>query len=66
MGAVTAGNGQKRWRIAREKILLFSGLVLIAAEFVNSEVRGASFHYEFLIGGLALCGIGLAQFGDRP
>lgn len=60
-----AVNGQKRWRLARDKILLFAGLLLIAAEFVNSEVRGASFHYEFLVGGLALCGIGIAQIGDR-
>lgn len=49
----------------REQILMFFGLCLIAAEFINAEVRGATFHYEFLLGGLALCGISLAQWGDR-
>lgn len=41
------------------------GLALIGAEFINAEVRGATFHLEFLIGGLALCGISIAQWGDR-
>lgn len=55
----------KQWRLTREKILMFFGLALIAAEFINAEIRGATFHYEFLIGGLALCGISIAQWGDR-
>lgn len=44
---------------------MFFGLALISAEFINAEVRGATFHIEFLIGGLALCGISIAQWGDR-
>lgn len=62
------GNGRKewqRWDLTREKILLFCGLVLIGAEFINAEVRGGTFHFEFLLGGLALCGIAIAQWGDR-
>lgn len=56
---------RQQWRLRREQILMFFGLCLIAAEFINAEVRGATFHYEFLLGGLALCGISLAQWGDR-
>lgn len=59
------GNGRERWRLTREKILMTCGLLLIGAEFVNAEVRGATFHLEFLIGGLALCGISIAQWGDK-
>lgn len=58
-------NGDKRWRLLREKILMFSGLTLTGASFINSEIRGGVFHYEFLIAGLALCGISIAQWGDR-
>lgn len=58
-------NGGAKWRVTREKILMFFGLALISAEFINAEVRGATFHIEFLIGGLALCGISIAQWGDR-
>jgi hypothetical protein len=42
-----------------------TGLILILGSFVNSELFGNTFHYEFLIAGLALCGISIAQFGDR-
>lgn len=54
-----------RWSLLREKILTFCGLTLIAFEAVNAEVRGASFHYEFLVCGLALCGIAIAGWGDK-
>ena len=59
------GNGDTKWRLLREKILMFSGLTLIGSSFVNSEIVGGAFHYEFLIAGLALCGISIAQWGDR-
>lgn len=60
-----AGDDLHRWRLTREKLLMFCGLALICAEFVNAEILGGSFHYEFLIGGLALCGISVAQWGDK-
>lgn len=41
------------------------GLILIGFEAVNAEIRGGSFHLEFLLAGLALCGISIAQWGDR-
>lgn len=59
------GSRQDQWRLTREKILMFCGLLLIAAEFTNAEIRGGTFHLEFLLGGLALCGISIAQWGDR-
>lgn len=58
-------NGQQQWRLTREKILMFCGLILIGSEFINAEVRAGTFHVEFLLGGLALCGISIAQWGDR-
>lgn len=58
-------NGRARWRLTREKILMFFGLALISAEFINAEIRGGTFHLEFLLGGLALCGISIAQWGDK-
>lgn len=61
----TNRNGRRKWPITKEKILMFCGLVLIGAEFINAELRGDSFHYEFLICGLALCGISIAQWGDK-
>lgn len=59
------GDGHRQWLLRREKILLWVGVGLIAAEFINAEIRGGTFHLEFLIGGLALCGISLAQGLDR-
>lgn len=58
-------SGRSQWLQTREKILLAAGLMLIAAEFINAELRSGTFHLEFLIGGLALCGISLAQGLDR-
>jgi len=49
----------------REKILMFSGLLLIGATWIASTFLGKEFHYEFLAAGLGLCGIGIAQWGDR-
>jgi hypothetical protein len=58
------GNGHKRWLLQKDKLLVFSGLCLIGGTFVVyifiREVR-----YEFLMTGTALCGLGIAQWGDR-
>jgi hypothetical protein len=53
------------WRITKEKILMFSGLLLIGFEAVVSEIYMGAFHLEFLLAGLALCGVSIAQWGDR-
>lgn len=59
------GNGRERWSITKEKILMFFGLTLIAFEAVNAELRGGTFHLEFLVCGTALCGVAIAGWGDR-
>lgn len=61
------GNGKRAetWKLTKEKILMFAGLIIIFAELVNSEVAGRTFHFEFLIAGLALCGISIANWGDK-
>lgn len=41
------------------------GVVIIIFETVNAELLGRSFHYEFLVLGAALCGIGITQLGDK-
>jgi hypothetical protein len=52
-------------RLSRENILMVLGIVVIVAEFISAEVLERPFHYEFLIAGLALCGIGITQLGDK-
>lgn len=54
-----------RWWCTREGILMASGLAIILAEFINAEVVGGSFHYEFLIVGVSLCGVSITQWKDR-
>jgi len=51
--------------MTRENILFALGIAMIIGTWINSEVRGRPFHYEFLIAGLALCGVGIATLGDR-
>lgn len=60
--AVTNGRG---FAWSRETVLIAAGLTIIAVEFVNAEVLGRSFHYEFLVLAAGLCGVGIAQLGDR-
>lgn len=57
-------NGNGPWG-TREKILLGFGLALMSASFVVSEILQGPFHYEYLIAGLACCGIAIAQKGDK-
>lgn len=55
---------RQSWQLTREKILMVFGLTLISATFVVS-LLGFPFHFEFLLCGLALCGISIAQWGDK-
>lgn len=55
----------RRSLYTRENILLLLGVIVILVEVVNSEILGRTFHYEFLLLGGALCGVGVAQLGDR-
>lgn len=51
--------------MTKERLFTIFGLGILVFELVNAEAFGRPFHYEFLIAGLALCGIGIAQIGDR-
>jgi hypothetical protein len=44
---------------------MFFGLGMIGFETVNAELLSGTFHLEFLLAGLALCGVSIAQWGDR-
>lgn len=59
------GNGHRQsWTLTREKILMWSGLSLIGATFI-AWILVRELRLEFLFTGLTLCGIGIAQWGDR-
>jgi hypothetical protein len=58
------GNGNG-WKVTKEKVLMFSGLGLIAFQAIHVQIFGGPFHLEFLLAGLALCGVSIAQWGDR-
>jgi hypothetical protein len=58
------GNGNG-WKATKEKILMFAGLAIVGIELVHAEIFSGTFHLEFLIAGLALCGVSIAQWGDR-
>lgn len=56
---------RRRIILSRENILFTLGLLIIIFEVVNSEALDRPFHYEFLVLGAALCGVGITQLGDR-
>lgn len=51
--------------MTREKILMFVGLGLIIFESALAERLGDVFHFEIVLAGLALCGVSIAQWGDK-
>ena len=62
----TDPNGRDyEWRLTKEKILLFFGMVLVVLTFIDSQFFGHPFHFEYLLAGLACCGIAIAQWGDK-
>lgn len=58
------GNGNG-WRATKEKILMFAGLAVIGADVFHAEVFAGPVHLDILVVGLALCGVSLAQWGDK-
>jgi hypothetical protein len=58
-------NNNSGWKATKEKVLLTAGLSLIGFSAAVSVFASAAFRYELVIAGLALCGVGLAQWGDR-
>jgi hypothetical protein len=59
----TKRRGRPSW-LNKENVLMTAGLALIAAVFITAE-QGKPFHYEFLILAAGMCGLGIAQWGDR-
>lgn len=57
--------GRDTWRENKEKILMVSGLLLIAASFIVTEIFHGPFHIEFLLGGLTLCGVSSSLWKDK-
>jgi hypothetical protein len=55
-------NGRRRdFELQRHKILLWGGLAGMFGYVLIVELLGKPFHYEFVIGFLAMMGIGLLQ-----
>lgn len=58
-------NNKHKWKVTRCKILLTAGIVLIFVYLILTELLQEPFHYEWIIAGLALCGIGITQNADK-
>ena len=58
-------NSGDKWSLTKEKILLFFGLSLVTATWIATEVFSKPLHLEYLIAGLACCGVAIAQWGDK-
>jgi hypothetical protein len=56
---------QRKSLMTRENILFALGLAIIIFEVVSAEVLDRPFHYEFLVLGGSLVGVGITQLGDR-
>lgn len=56
---------KERWSLTREKIMMCVGLAVIVYEAAFAEPLGGTFHFEILLSGLALCGVSIAQWGDK-
>lgn len=56
---------RRRSHFSKENILFALGIAVIIFEVIHAEVLGRPFHYEFLIAGLALCGVSITQMADR-
>jgi hypothetical protein len=54
-----------RHLFSRENILMAVGVAIVLGSFVNSEVLGRTFHYEFLVLGAMFCGVSITQWGDK-
>lgn len=59
------GNGDRQWKLTKEKILLFFGMAIITAEWIATVVFGRPFEAYWLLLGAGLCGVAIAQWGDK-
>lgn len=54
-----------RGGFAREKMLLYLGILVIISQIVIEVMIPDNFRGEFLLAGLALCGVSYAQSKDK-
>jgi len=57
--------GIKNGWATKDKVLMFAGLSLIAFEAGASVMAATTFRFELVLAGLALCGVSIAQWGDK-
>lgn len=55
---------RERWALTKEKVLMYSGLGLIASQVILRAV-GSGWSYQFVLAGLALCGVAITQWGEK-
>jgi hypothetical protein len=58
-------SGKDTWKVTKEKLLMFAGLILIVFEAAASVLVMSTFRFELVLAGLALCGVSIAQWGDK-
>lgn len=58
-------NGDKGYNYLRSRLLLFSGLAGIFVYMLLVEFFNRPFHFEFILGFLAMMGVSIAQGLDR-
>lgn len=44
---------------------MYVGIAIICFEVVHAELFNGTFHQEFLLAGLALCGVAITQWGRK-
>jgi hypothetical protein len=57
------GNGDRQWRLTKEKILMAVGVALMFGTFVDSQFLQHPFHFEYLVAGMACCGVAITTWG---
>jgi hypothetical protein len=65
MTTANGTNGDRKWRLTKEKTLFFLGVAIIVATWISSELFGRPLHYEYLVLGGTLCGISTTLWGDK-
>lgn len=56
---------RRAWELRKDKLLIYSGLIGIFLYTFIVEILGMKFYLEFLLGFLALTGVGLAGRLDK-
>jgi cytochrome c biogenesis protein CcdA len=56
---------EQKWSLTKERILMMAGLAVIFYTIGVVPFLHQQFHPEYLLAGVALCGVSIAQWGDR-